>query len=243
MTNVKLLALDMDGTTLTTSHLVDEETKQAIKQAKDAGIEIVISTGRSFQNVKKYAEELELTNFLIASNGGEIWQLDGTLVERTILPTEHVETFLALASKHNVRFWAAAVDKVWRHEAPEDIYQSEWLKFGYDLDTVDERKLLLKELESVEGLELTNSSLVNIEINAAGVHKAAALKTICEKLSISMENVLAIGDSLNDVAMIKEAGIGIAMGNAQDSVKEIADDVTTSNDEQGVANAIKKYVL
>ena len=76
-----------------------------------------------------------------------------------------------------------------------------------------------------------------------GINKAKGLKTVCEKLHITMDDVMAVGDSLNDISMIKEAGFGVAMGNAQDIVKKAADAVTSSNEENGVAQAIRKYAL
>ncbi|WP_158235056.1 HAD hydrolase family protein, partial [Pseudomonas sp. 2822-17] len=80
-------------------------------------------------------------------------------------------------------------------------------------------------------------------INAVGVNKAAALEKVCQRLNITMDNVIAMGDSLNDLAMITEAGLGVAMGNAQETVKQAADWVTDTNNEAGVAKAIHKWVI
>lgn len=105
------------------------------------------------------------------------------------------------------------------------------------------RNEVLKELKEYKELEITNSSPINIEVNALGINKAAALAKVSEKLGFTMENVMAMGDSLNDIAMIEKAGVGVAMGNAQDIVKETADWVTDLNTENGVAKAIRHWVL
>ncbi|MBS4161556.1 HAD-IIB family hydrolase, partial [Klebsiella pneumoniae] len=102
---------------------------------------------------------------------------------------------------------------------------------------------VLEALKKNKELEVTNSSPTNIEVNAIGINKAAALAKVSERLGFTMENVMAVGDSLNDIAMIKEAGLGVAMGNGQDIVKETADWITDTNNENGVAKAIRHWVL
>lgn len=126
---------------------------------------------------------------------------------------------------------------------PEDLFSQKWLKFGFHIEEDEIRKSVLTELKEKGLFEISNSSLKNIEVNALGINKAKGLQKVCELLGISMENVMAVGDSLNDIAMITEAGLGIAMGNAQDVVKEAADDVTGTNRESGVAQSIHKWVL
>ena len=126
---------------------------------------------------------------------------------------------------------------------PEDVSKSERLKFGFHIEDNQIREKVLKSLKEKNCFEISNSSPVNIEVNALGINKAKGLKKVCELLHISMDQVMAAGDSLNDISMIKEAGIGVAMGNAQDIVKETADVVTLANNENGVAYAIRKWAL
>lgn len=90
---------------------------------------------------------------------------------------------------------------------------------------------------------MTNSHPCNIELNPKGVSKASGLKEVCRRLGIDMSEVVAVGDSLNDLAMIREAGLGVAMGNAQEEVKKAADWTTVTNEEDGVAEVIFKKVL
>ncbi|KUP38325.1 Cof-type HAD-IIB family hydrolase [Bacillus halotolerans] len=241
--NIKLIAIDMDGTLLNDEQLISDENRNAIRKAEDKGVYVVISTGRTLMTCRELAESLKLSSFLITANGSEIWDSNFNLVERKLLHTDHIKMMWDLRNKHNTNFWASTVNKVWRGEFPENITDHEWLKFGFDIEDDDIRNEVLAELRKNKELEITNSSPTNIEVNALGINKAAALAKVSEKLGFTMENVMAMGDSLNDIAMIKEAGLGVAMGNAQDVVKETADWITDTNIEDGVAKAIRHWVL
>lgn len=241
--DIKLIAIDMDGTLLNDEQLISDENRKAIREAEDKGVYVVISTGRTLMTCRELAESLKLSSFLITANGSEIWDSNFNLVERKLLHTDHIQMMRDLRNKHNTNFWASTVNKVWRGEFPENITDHEWLKFGFDIEDDDIRNEVLEELRKNKELEITNSSPTNIEVNALGINKAAALAKVTEKLGFTMENVMAMGDSLNDIAMIKEAGLGVAMGNAQDIVKETADYITDTNNEDGVAKAIRHWVL
>ncbi|XVM05532.1 Cof-type HAD-IIB family hydrolase [Bacillus subtilis] len=241
--DIKLIAIDMDGTLLNDEQLISDENRKAIREAEDKGVYVVISTGRTLMTCRELAESLKLSSFLITANGSEIWDSNFNLVERKLLHTDHIQMMWDLRNKHNTNFWASTVNKVWRGEFPENITDHEWLKFGFDIEDDDIRNEVLEELRKNKELEITNSSPTNIEVNALGINKARALAKVTEKLGFTMENVMAMGDSLNDIAMIKEAGLGVAMGNAQDIVKETADYITDTNIEDGIAKAIRHWVL
>ena len=100
-----------------------------------------------------------------------------------------------------------------------------------------------KELETEPDLELVGSLKYNIEINAAGVNKGTGLVNLGRLLGIRREEIMACGDGDNDTVMLREAGFGVAMGNAEEQVKEAADYITLTNEEEGVAEAIEKFVL
>lgn len=240
---IKLIALDMDGTLLNDQHEVSDENRQAIKEAEKKGVKVVLSTGRSLKTARDYVLSLELSSYLVTVNGSEIWGPDGELVERTSVATEHIKWMHDLSRQHKTKFWAISSENNWNNEMPEDVLSQEWLKFGFHIEEDAIREKVLKELESKGLFEITNSSLVNIEVNAIGINKAKGLQKVCSLLGISMENVMAVGDSMNDIAMITEAGLGIAMGNAQETVKKAADGITGKNTENGVAQAIHKWVL
>lgn len=240
---IKLIALDMDGTLLNDDHEVSKNNREAIQKAQQKGVDVVICTGRSLMACETYAQELQLTSYIVTGNGSEIWHTSGQLIERNLLKSELIDMMWKLRNEHNTNHWAASISKVWKNDMPEDILNDEWLKFGFETKNNEIREMIFNLLSENPELEVSNSSLTNIEINAAGVNKAVALTKLCTFLNIEMDNVLAVGDSLNDMAMIKEAGCGVAMGNAQPTVKEFSDWVTSTNNEDGVADAIHQFVL
>ncbi|MEH7307168.1 Cof-type HAD-IIB family hydrolase [Neobacillus drentensis] len=239
---IKLVALDMDGTLLNNKGQVSEANRKAINAAKDKGIFVVLSTGRSLLTSREHADSLELNSYLVTVNGSEIWDDQRELVERNLVKSEHIEWMWKLTQEHNTKFWAISTERNWHNEMPEDLHQVDWMKFGFNIDDDETRAIIMKELQDKGEFEISNSTLKNIEVNSAGVNKAKGLELVCQRLGLEMKNVMAVGDSLNDLAMIKAAGIGVAMGNAQDIVKESADWVTATNEEDGVAKAIYKWV-
>ncbi|WP_053366424.1 Cof-type HAD-IIB family hydrolase [Bacillus sp. FJAT-27245] len=241
--DIKLIALDMDGTLLNDRHEVSEENERAIREAEAKGVKVVLSTGRNLATCRDYAVSLELSSYLVTINGAEIWGPEGDLVERNPVSLPLMEWMFDLSKKHKTDFWAISTERVYRNEIPENLADHEWLKFGFDIPDDAVREAVLKLLREKKELEISNSSPVNIEVNAVGINKGEALKKVCGFLGIGMENVMAVGDSMNDMMMIKEAGLGVAMGNAQPIVKDEADWVTSSNNESGVAKAIKEWVL
>lgn len=242
--NIKLIALDLDGTLVSHEGDVSEANAEAVKQAKEAGVHVVLSTGRSLSRCRDIAEDLGRSSYIVTINGGEIYDHDFNLVDQNRLAHKQVRRLWELKEEHGLHFWSSTVQGLFNTPSPfeNEVEDYDWLKFGFDIEDDDVREVILQELNANEHLEITNSSPTNIEINPAGVNKAAALKKVCEWLDLSMEHVMAVGDSMNDIAMIREAGLGVAMGNAQDIVKEEANFVTGSNKEDGVAQAIHKVL-
>ncbi|MCZ8517493.1 Cof-type HAD-IIB family hydrolase [Paenibacillus filicis] len=242
----KLLALDMDGTLLTEDKLISQENKAAIREAEDAGATVMFSTGRGIQNVLTYVEELQLKSPIVTVNGSEVWKAPGELLLRHRLDTGLLRRMHGLAVYYDTWFWAYSVGDVYNKErwiSEPEIDGKEWLKFGFYTENEESLSAIRKELESWESLEITNSHPANLELNPKGISKASGLEQVCGLLGLTMAQVIAMGDSLNDVSMIRAAGLGVAMGNAQDEVKQLADVVTVSNEEHGVARIIREYLL
>jgi hydroxymethylpyrimidine pyrophosphatase-like HAD family hydrolase len=242
--SIKLIALDMDGTLLKDDQTVSEPTKEMIKKALDKGIHVVLSTGRSIETCYPYAEALNLSSYLITANGGEIYTMEKELLDQHLLPTKIIESMWTLGLETGVDMWMIATDGVYRNDTPpKNFTDHRWLKFGCNTSDQTKLDLMIKELSHMDGLELTNSLPTNVEANPAGVSKAAALHFLCERMGITMEEVMAVGDSLNDIKMIQASGVGVAMGNAQEAIKNVADFVTDTNNNNGVAKAIEHVVL
>lgn len=244
MTKYRLLALDMDGTLLTDDHRISKKTGEAIRDAREAGITVILSTGRAFENAVPYAEELGLDSPMVTVNGSEVWKKPHQIYIRHLLDREAVNRLVDLSESHDTWFWAYSTKRQYNRENwNADIDSEDWLKFGYFNEDKDVLGSLWKELRVLGGLELSNSSPDNIEINPFGIHKASGLRTVCDLIGCTMSQTVSIGDSLNDLAAIQASGLGIAMGNAQGDVKRAADAVVRSNNEDGIAQAIWEYVL
>ncbi len=242
--DIRLIALDMDGTVLHTDHTISKENEQAIKQAKEQGVEVLFATGRNYNTCSSYATTLDFDmTYLITVNGAEIWTTSGELLEQTPLSNEAIAKYKQVYQAYHPWTWLVSTDQIWRNELPEPFEDHTWLKFGFDIVSDEDREQIIQDLAKEPSMELSNSTPTNIEINAAGVNKARAIERVCQRLGIEMNQVMAVGDSLNDIKMIQEAGFGVAMENAQEEVKAVADWVTTHHTTSGVADAIDKWVL
>lgn len=244
----KLLALDMDGTVLNDQLVISDENTWWLNRAREAGVTVMFSTGRGYDKMIDYANLLKLDSPIITVNGSEVWLKPGQLLHRTLLEADLVERLYHLAQKYKEAwFWAYSTEQIYNKEnwstLTQSIQEHQWLKFGYymeDLHIINEIK---QEIASWGLLEISNSSPYNIELNALDVSKASALSKLCKHIGLQMSEVIAIGDSLNDIKAIKECGLGVAMANAQEEVKAAADYVTLSNNEHGVAHVIKKFIF
>lgn len=240
----KLIALDMDGTLLDDNLQISDQNIMWIRKAMENGVTVILSTGRGHINAIDYADQLNLNTPMITVNGSEIWETPRKLLHRTLLSSEHVERLYELSTKHEtVWFWAYSTNGIlfnrdnW-HEMSKPIHNYEWLKFGFYSEDLDLLHAIHSDIEAWDCLEITNSSIFNIELNAKGVSKASALHQLCQHINITMDQVIAMGDSLNDIKAIEQVGMGVAMENAQPLVKQKANYITSSNNEDGVAKAI-----
>ncbi len=245
MTKYRLLALDLDGTLLNENSEITPGNKEWVLRAQEAGITVVLSTGRGFDSALTFAEQLGLKTPMITVNGGEIWHEPHRLHRRSLMDSDMVARLHRLALRNpDVWYWGYTTDGLFNKEQwAQDAASKRWLKFGYYTEERDVLQDILDEISSWEGLELSNSSPFNIEINPAGISKASAIEEVCRMIGCDMASAVSIGDSLNDIAAIRSCGLGVAMGNAQEEVKMAADCVTTSHWEDGVAYAIQEYVL
>lgn len=236
----------MDGTVLNSRNEISGKTCEWIRRATENGITVMFATGREVQSIEPFVRQLGLQSPLVSVNGSEVWTAPGRLLLRHLFADEWVQELYELALRHACHYWAYTVKEVYRMgNWPERIERSPddpWLKFGFKCDDPDQLRVIRAALGGSDRYELTNSSPRNIEVNPRGVSKASGLREVCGLLGIGMEEVIACGDSLNDLKMIRAAGLGVAMGNAQDVVKSAADWVTGTNDEDGVAELIQTFL-
>ena len=242
--SIRLIALDMDGTLLDSNEDISEENRRWIAEATRAGIHVCLATGRGIQNALPYYQSLGLTTPMVLVNGSEIRQDADRVWRRITLQTDEVRRMREIALESGSWYWAySASSGVFNRDNWEKApSQEQWLKFGFFEENDEVREHIRGKLAELGEFEVTNSHPCNLEINPHGVSKAAALREVCARLGLEMGAVAAVGDSLNDVEMIKSAGFGVAMGNAQPAVKSAARWVTATNDEDGVALMIRKIL-
>ncbi|MED3645009.1 HAD family hydrolase, partial [Caldifermentibacillus hisashii] len=147
---IRLIALDMDGTLLNHNQEITEENKKAIKRAKESDIQIVISTGRPFQQIERYMDELNLSSFSVTINGSEIWEGRGKLIEQQLFRQEQIERLWKLANIHNLTYWAITEGEIFHNNIPHhmDLSKYKWLKFGFD---IHQKSARIPQLQSCVG--------------------------------------------------------------------------------------------
>lgn len=243
MKHWRLIALDLDGTLLDLQGTISIENQTWINEARSLGIEVTIATGRPRRLITPFLEQLELKVPYVVANGSEVWDENGVLLERHTLEHQDVAFLLELAQHYGTVFWSSVVDHVFKPgEVPCEIEKYQWLKFGFKSDQDQVVKQLWKSLTEYGRLEITSSDPHNIEVNPLGISKATGLRRVCQHLNLDPKQVITMGDGLNDIAMMKWSGLGIAMGNAQEQVKAVAGRITDDHLQHGVARAIEKLL-
>lgn len=263
--SIKLVAVDMDDTLLDNSIAISPRTREVISQAVAQGVTVTIATGRMYCSALPFAQQLGLDVPLITYNGALIKaSLSGETFYHRAINQQLAWEVLKLFKEKGWYIQSYLHDKLYVEEMNDKARYYENLA-GVKAEAVGEAlytlpgeptKLLamaepdkIGEIRDIvrarfgERLFVTNSKPNYLEMVDPRVNKGVALAYLAEKLGITRSDVMAIGDSNNDLDMIEYAGFGVAMGNASDRVKAAAQAVTCCNDEDGVAEAIVKYVL
>ncbi|KAB7671167.1 Cof-type HAD-IIB family hydrolase [Bacillus sp. B1-b2] len=264
----KMIVLDMDDTLLRDDHTISEATKSALMKAQEHGVKVVLASGRPTFAMVDVANELHLADYgsyILSFNGAKItnWKTKEEIFSST-LPPETVHKLFDLSTRENVWIHTYVGDEI---VTPENnpFTDVEAKITGLPIKTVENFKeaisnpvvkvLMVKEAEHLQKVEsLLQRELVSelsvmrskpffLEFTELGVTKGTSLSILIEKLGIKQDEVIAMGDSYNDVAMIEFAGLGVAMGNAPDDVKAISNYVTDTNNNDGVAKVVQKFIL
>lgn len=245
MHNYKILALDLDDTVLTREKTITPKNKEWIARAHEAGVVVIISTGRGYQNMKHIREELGLETPMVLSNGSEAWDASVNIIKRHYINSEDFNFLYDLTHQFDTDFWAYGDDVfIRKSDWVDEMLTQQWTQFVMRHDDQNVLKNISETIEqNAHHLEITRSSPTNVEFTNKGVSKATGLQTVCEHLGFTMQDVMAIGDNYNDIQMIKQVGLGIAMGNAVQPLQDVADDITESNEDDGVAHAIQKHLF
>lgn len=268
MTTYKAIALDIDGTLTNTKKEVTPRTKKAVSRAMEAGKVVIVASGRPTAGIRGISDTLKLEEkggYILAFNGARIMNCKTEeVIYQNMLPRDMIPVLYKEAVEHNVSIITYEGDDVicgCNHDKYVDIEAKinnikvndvdnfdQYVTFDVNkcLMTGDPEKLAIleKEMQQKYGdrLSIYRSEPFFLEFMPMNVDKANSLAHLLEHLGLKREELIAIGDGFNDLSMIKYAGLGVAMSNAQEIVKENADKVTKSNEEDGVAYIIEEYL-
>jgi len=263
--DIKLIAVDVDGTLLNNDHSLSDRNRQALLRAHDAGIAVVLATGKTRVGAESIIAALNLTTPGIYVQGIMVYNPDGSvryqetldpITIRRVITFAEQRGFDVLAYSGNRLMMKLVEDRhlvITRYHEPtpesvgplvnhlETLPINKLLIFGAPRKLTALRWQLEKILDGQAGFTSTNV-LDTLEILPPGASKGKALKVLIHEMGIAPAEVMAIGDGENDIEMVKLAGLGVAVANANPKLKAIADAVVSSNDEDGVAEAIERYV-
>ena len=266
--NYQMLVLDIDGTLTNSQKEISTKTKDALLDLQKRGIKLVLASGRPTAGMLKYAETLQLKefgNYILSYNGARITNLEtGETVYNRTLPAEAIPELFEIAKAHNVGLvtydpennavTGMEPDPYMIHEAKINGLPLKQLdNFVQYIDFPVNKCLMTGEPEVLEGLipiiQNRFHGLINayrsepffLEITPNNIDKAHSLLKLLTSLGLTQDQMICCGDGYNDISMLVCAGLGVAMANAQPPVKEAADIITLSNDEDGLLPVIETY--
>ena len=265
----KLIALDIDGTLTNSRKEITPRTRYALLEAQAQGKKIILASGRHPLGVLPIAHDLRMDaygGYIMSFNGGKIIEC---ATERTIVsklfPYEFLPDIVSVLKDSNITMITFDDKKIYANNKvndytfiEKDVLKTDMLIVDDFLSTVkfEFNKILLAgepdELDQYQQvltkrydglLEIYKSAPYFLELMPFGISKGSMLPLLLEKLGVSRDELIAFGDNYNDMTMIGYAGCGVAMGNAETEVKKIANYVCETNDNDGIAEMLQKFVL
>jgi len=271
MSKYQLIALDMDGTLLNSQKQISKSTLQAIQKASEAGKEVVLSTGRCIAELKEYLDILPQVRYLVCVSGAMVYDLQTEqVIYSKRIPEATVHSLLAEGRREDAAIQALTKEAVmeankiprmnlYRMEQYIPLYErsvtkvedivayyeehpAELEKMNLYYFSPEQRRRSRERLQPL-GLEMVETEYGVLECSVAGMSKRVGMEKLCEYIQIPVENVIAVGDSDNDVELLKYVGLPVAMGNANEHVKQVCKVMVSDCDHDGCAEAIYRYLL
>lgn len=267
MGKYKMICLDIDGTLVNSEHKITDKTKDVIEQVtKEKNIPVILVSARPPRGIFFLQEELNIVQPIICYSGALIIEKPSKVLFNVTIPTGCVRKIYDIGKNQGVHI-SIYKDDIWYAEEMDKwaVQEGEITNFRPQLISYNDlmekwegggtgpnKILCMGEPNHIESLNrklraenfelnIYLSKPTYLEIMPKGASKTSAIEFLRQRYSIEQSEIVAIGDNYNDVDMIKYAGLGIAMGNAPEQVKLQADEVTLSNDEDGVAVAVEKH--
>ena len=267
-----LVALDMDGTLLNSNNEISPYTMEVLRRADEAGKVIALCTGRALSELRYFLDAAPAIRYAINESGGCLYDAkERRVLRQSSIDRKSVERLFDLAEGYDVLYqcffdgqshmqpeavdeldhwhvarfrknytmgsmFVADVRRLWRGSGlPME-------KFNLYFVSADDRERFRREMGDM-GLFVADGMGIGLEISPRDASKSDGLRALCDLLGIPIERTMAVGDGGNDVDLMRAAGFSVAMGNAVDEVRHIADAVTDDCDHDGAAKAVLRYML
>lgn len=272
MRDIRLIAMDLDGTLLNSDQKVSQGNAETLRQAARQGVKIALCSARAPGALAQLALENGLNDAALLSLNGTYSLLSplGEPFGNHMMNAETLNAVVRILQEEEMSFVCHAQNRVVLFLKPHETPERFWLTteeklllpemlFGMDglahvtkigankvltlADSLPQWERCGEKLRRIEGLNVSCSWPLDFELLQEGYDKGSAVRELAETLGLQASQVMTLGDYDNDISMLKYAGLGVAMGNGSDAAKQAADWVTLSNDEDGVAHAIRTYAL
>ena len=252
MKDVKIVFTDLDYTLTIKEGKVDIKNKRIFEKLADIGIPVVINSGRFIPYLIPFCKQFSTSNYLVAANGAQVYDyINNKIIYRSIISGDNIKYLDDIITKNNLLYTAYGVLKKYTNKNDEEHKSyycdrlinvndeiSQVVLQSYDVNLMISAK---RDLINNNSLKIINKSskveegkLLYYDIVNSEVSKGNALVILCNYLKIDPKRAMAIGDSINDIDMLNAAGYKVAVSNAKEELKEIADIITLSNTENGV---------
>lgn len=254
MHDIKAIFLDLDGTLLTSDKQIDDKDKNTLIRCLNKGIKIILVSGRPIFYVESIAKQIDPRVMCMGYNGA--YFRDSCLEINQCISAKHLQQIRELLDAYSIQkyylkglhaIYSSDMDQRFIYkEVPTYLYTKEEKIDAdiYKILMVDSRLDVLEDFKKQvqDFVSVTSSHISSLDIMDKSVNKGNAINALMQNYKWNQDNLMAFGDSLNDIDMFEHGKYSIAMGNGMDVIKEKAWDITTSNDENGITLAIKKYV-
>lgn len=257
-TKIKALFFDIDGTLVSfATHSIPDSARRAIEQVRARGVKVFISTGRLLRHAKA-AADIEVDGY-ITVNGGHCITAEGEEIYVRSFPRQTVARIFALGEQYGFHSALLTEQDIYVSRIDDRVqYIADMINIPpvvADLDKIADEQPVFQVCPYIEeDMERVITPLLPecqpsrwmplfMDFNLKGTDKADGARRVAEYYGLRMDEVMAFGDGGNDVSIVRDAGVGVAMGNACEELKAVADHITTSVDEDGVYNAMKYYEL
>ena len=264
----KIIFIDIDGTLRNDKKEITEKTKETIRKTIEKGIYVLICSGRPTKYVEEVSKEALASSYVIGCNGGEIYDYkEKKTIYLNALEQGEIMTLWNIANRYDVQFSMISngrrIVKKQTDDETDILLEEPIENFVTDnlvtqcvfsslnLENIRNSKEEINDIKKIEIVNLSKCLENNkfpkekpffLDITCKDTSKGNAIKKLCEYLKIDLKDSVAIGDSYNDVTMFEIVGHSVAMGNAPEDIKRIVDEVTDTNNEDGVAKFLEKVI-